>query len=340
MTGTRKPKRVTVVGGGAFGTALAQLCGRQGVEVRMWVMEEHARDAINNDHENKPFLPGCPLSDTITAHKEVSEALVDTEMVLFVIPTPFFRSFLVANRTLFPVDVPLVLCSKGIENDSLDTPYEIASEELPGKYLRNLACISGPSFALEVAQNQPTSVTCAAVREEIALTVQHYLSDIMFRVYVGDDIIGAELAGAVKNVLAIACGASDGFGFGYDARAALITRGLAELRRLVVAKGGKESTLMGLAGVGDLVLTCTGTLSRNYQTGKALAEGKSIDDIRNSSKAIAEGVFTAKSIYQMQERTKVDMPICGAVYKVIYEGCSIKDALHTLQSRELKKEGY
>eukprot|EP01134_Creolimax_fragrantissima_P003026 CFRG3026T1 len=264
----QKPKRVTVIGGGAFGTAMAQLMGRQGIETRMWVMEEHARNAINNDHENVPFLPGCPLAECIKAYSTVEEAVEGTDLVLMVVPTPFFRKFLVANRNAFPTGVPLVLCSKGIENDTLDTPYEIACDELPGKYFKNLSCVSGPSFAKEVALNQPTNVTCAAVSEEVATKVQHYMSDRMFRVYVGDDIIGAELAGACKNVLAIACGASDGFGFGYDARAALITRGLAEIKRLVLAKGGKETTLLGLAGVGDLVLTCTGTLSRNYQTAK------------------------------------------------------------------------
>jgi len=196
----------------------------------------------------------------------------------------------------------------------------------------------GPSFAKEVALNQPTSVTCASLNESVAIKVQGFMSDKMFRVYVSDDLIGCELAGACKNVLAIACGASDGFGFGYDARAALITRGLAETSRLVQAKGGKESTMMGLSGVGDTVLTCTGTLSRNYQTGVSLAQGKTIDEIKAASNAIAEGVFTAKSIHQLMETTNVDMPICEAVYKVIYENMSIEGALASLQSRPLRKE--
>lgn len=169
---------------------------------------------------------------------------------------------------------------------------------------------------MEVAGQQPTNVTCAAVDPAVAELVQHYVSDKYFRVYLGDDIIGCEIAGACKNVLAIASGASDGFGFGYNARAALITRGLAEMSRLVVAKGGDARTLMGLAGVGDLVLTCTGTLSRNYTTGKELATGKSIDEIRGSTKAVAEGVFTALAIHQMSAKLGVDMPICEAVYRV------------------------
>lgn len=335
----KKPKVATVVGGGAFGTAMAQLLGRQGIETRMWVMEEPARKAINETHENTLFLPGCPLAETVKAYATLEEACENTEIVLTVIPTPFFRRFLVANRSTFPTGVPIVLCSKGIENDTLDTPYEIAIDELPGKYAKYLACISGPSFAKEVATGQPTSVTCASENEEVAKTVQEAMSDQNFRVYITNDLIGCELAGAVKNVLAIASGASDGFGFGYDARAALITRGLAEMKRLVVAKGGSAQTLFGLAGIGDLVLTCTGTLSRNYQVGHALAQGKTMEEIKSESKAIAEGVFTCKSLKQMIDREGgIDMPICLSVYRVVYENEPIQEALEKLRARPLRKE--
>eukprot|EP00121_Abeoforma_whisleri_P002303 Awhi_evm1s2062 len=203
MSQSTKPKIATVVGGGAFGTAMAQLLGRQGIETKMWVMEEHVRKSINEFHENSSFLPGCPLAENITAYGDLMEAVKDTELVLLVIPTPFFRRFLVANRSNFPVGIPLVLCSKGIENDTLDTPFEIARDELPGKYSNYICCISGPSFAKEVALGQPTSVTCASESSEVAHKVQGFMSDKLFRVYVSDDLIGSEIAGACKNVLAI-----------------------------------------------------------------------------------------------------------------------------------------
>eukprot|EP00123_Amoebidium_parasiticum_P017426 comp23849_c0_seq1/m.41670 comp23849_c0_seq1/g.41670 ORF comp23849_c0_seq1/g.41670 comp23849_c0_seq1/m.41670 type:complete len:342 (-) comp23849_c0_seq1:174-1199(-) len=340
MTDTKahKPAKATVLGGGAFGTAMAQLLGRQNVNVDVWVMEEEVRDAINNKHENTVFLPDIPLSPTVHAVATVEEAFAGTELVLVVVPTPFLRSFVIKYRAVFPVGVPIICCSKGIEKDTLDTPWEIVRDELPGKYTRYLGCMSGPSFAKEVALGMPTNVTVASHDPEIATKVQLQLSDTVFRAYTSSDIIGCELAGAIKNVLAIACGASDGFGFGYDARAALITRGLAELGRLITAKGGDIRTLTSLAGVGDLVLTCTGPLSRNFTVGQRLAKGETIADIKQGMKAVAEGVYAAEGAHQLAEKLGVDMPITEQVYRVLYHGLSISDALKNLQGRSLKSE--
>jgi len=207
-------------------------------------------------------------------------------------------------------------------------------DELPGKYHSQLAVVSGPSFAKEVAVGLPTNVTCAAVKSEVAQRVQAILSSRSFRVYRAADVVGAELCGAVKNVIAIACGASDGFGFGADARAAIITRGLAEMARIVDAKGGRASTVTGLAGVGDLVLTCSSSLSRNYTVGKSLAEGGA-GDVGN---AVAEGVRTSLSIHRLAKELGVDMPICDGVHSVIHEGVPIMKALAALQDRPLKSE--
>jgi len=334
----RKPLKATVIGGGSFGTCMAQLLGRQGILVNMWVREPTVVEKIKATGENSFYLPGCPLSPNIIPTVSLTEALENSELVLLVIPTPFIRSFVIAHREYFATGVPILCCSKGIEKDTLDTPYEILRDELPGKFTKYLGCISGPSFAKEVALGMPTSVTCASENPAVSSYVQKAMSDLNFRVYITNDIIGSELSGAVKNVLAIASGALDGFGFGNNARAALITRGLFELRRLVVAKGGSENGILGLAGVGDLVLTCTSSLSRNYSTGARLAKGETIEQIKESNRTVAEGVFSALSIHQLAEKLKVEMPICEQVYRVIYENVPIQEALSVLQQRPLRSE--
>lgn len=326
--------RTTVLGGGAFGTAMANHLGMKGSRVRMWVMEADAIRDINTNHRNDAFLKDVQLDKNVTATSSVEEAVMDTELLLLVIPTPFIASWVVKHQTLLPANVPIVCCSKGIDERTLRTPYEILVDELPGKYHAQLCAVSGPSFAKEVAAGLPTNVTCAATTREVGVRVQAMLSSRTFRVYTASDLIGAELCGAIKNVLAIACGASDGFGFGADARAALITRGLAEMARLVVQRGGKVSTVTGLAGVGDLVLTCSSSLSRNYSVGKAIAEGKGMD----TGAAVAEGVRTSLAMKRLAEKLDVDMPICDAVYQVIHNEVPIQRALAGLQARPLRSE--
>ena len=330
--------KATVLGGGAFGTAMAEVLGRKGTSVVMWVREPEVVAAINDAHENSVFLRGCPLSANVSATTAFEAAVGGgTELILLVVPTPFLRRFVISHHHLLPRDVPLVCCSKGIENGTLLTPYEILVEELPGKFHPYLCALSGPSFAKEVAQGLPTSVTIASANEALARTVQEKISEPAFRCYRSTDVIGAELCGALKNVIAIASGASEGFGFGCDARAALITRGLAEITRLAVAKGAQRETMMGLAGVGDLVLTCTSTLSRNFTVGRRVAGGETLAEISLDG-AVAEGVATSISVHEMAEKLGVEMPICEAVYAVLHGGKPIKDALAELQTRPLRAE--
>jgi len=329
--------KVVVLGGGAFGTAMAQHMAMKGSKVCCWVMEPEVVTGINEMHENTVFLPGEKLSENVTATCDVAAAVSGAEMMLLIIPTPFISRWVAQHQMKLPWHIPLVCCSKGIEDSEgacLRTPYEILVDELPGKYHKQLCCISGPSFAKEVVAGLPTNVTCAAQDIQVAQRVQAAVSSRTFRVYTANDVIGAELCGAVKNVLAIACGASDGFGFGANSRAALITRGLEEMARLVVKKGGKASTVTGLAGVGDLVLTCSSSLSRNYSVGKRLAEGQK----PNSGLSVAEGVKTSHSLNKLAKSLEVDMPICHAVFQVVHGGVPIKEALAQLQARPLRAE--
>jgi len=326
--------RVCVLGGGAFGTAMAQHLAVKGSQVRMWVLEQEVMESINVRHENPTYLPGFKLNERLVATSDVSEAVDGAEMLLLIIPTPFIARWIGENQRKLPWTVPLVCCSKGIEENTLRTPYEILVDELPGKYHGQLAVLSGPSFAKEIAGGLPTNATCASKCNDVAIRVQSFVSTKHFRAYSASDVVGAELCGAVKNVLAIACGASDGLGFGDNARAALITRGLAEMARLIVKKGGRATTINGLAGVGDLVLTCSSKLSRNYTVGCSLAQGKPID----VGKAVAEGVKTSMALHILAEELGVTMPICESVYKVIHGGVPLKEALASLQGRSLKSE--
>lgn len=303
----------------------------------MWVREPEIVESINKQRENTEFLKGIKLPSNIIATSDLAESTRDSQLVLVVVPTQFLRSFIVANHTKLPMNVPIVCCSKGIETTSLLTPFEILSEELPGKYQAHLCALSGPSFAKEVALNLPTNVTVASSHPHVAQMVQKYMSDLNFRVYTSDDVIGAELCGALKNVIAIASGAADGFGFGFNSRAALITRGLAEMTRLVLMKGGKAETMQGLPGMGDLVLTCTGNLSRNFQVGARLAKGDKLQDILSGS-SVAEGVKTAESVHQLALKMGVEMPISEQVYLVLYQNKPVAQALASLQARPLRAE--
>jgi len=284
------------------------------------------------------FLRGVKISPNITASNDPIEALDRTEIVLIVIPTPFLRTVMIKHRDSLPLQVPLVCCTKGIEQGTLLTPYEILTAELPGKYHDMLCAVSGPSFAKEVAKGLPTSVLCASKAEKVAQKVQQAMSDKTFRVYTGNDVIGAELCGAIKNVIAISCGASQGFGFERNTAAALITRGLVEMTRLCLAKGADPATMCGLAGVGDLLLTCTSQKSRNFTVGKRIAMGESLQDIIDNMKMVAEGVKTSVSVHKLSMKLGIEMPICEQVYQVLHEGKSFRQALEELQARPLGKE--
>jgi glycerol-3-phosphate dehydrogenase (NAD(P)+) len=310
---------------------------RKGTKVTIWARESEVVESVNSRNENELFLAKVKLSSNITATNDLNESLKGAQLVLLVIPTPFLRSVIVANRTALPLNVPLVCCSKGIENDTLMCPYEILIEELPGKYHHSLAVLSGPSFAKETAEGQPTSVLLACPDKTLAQQIQMMMSDVWFRVYTNDDMVGAELCGAIKNVVAIACGAAYGYGFGSNTSALLISRGLMEMTRLVMKKGGKEETMMGLAGVGDLVLTCSSHQSRNFTVGMRIAKGETLKDIL-ATHTVAEGVKTSESVHLLAKKLGVEMPICEQVYQVLFSNKPFMDALSELQHRPLGPE--
>jgi len=333
-------EKACVFGAGAWGTALAQYLTTIGKQVKL-VVREAERDLvniINKKLENTDYLPDIPLSENIRATCDPEEGVADARIIMFVVPTPFLRSFSRNIHRLLPKGVPIVNCSKGIENESLQTGVEILKEELPGKYHNFLAVLSGPNFAREISKGLPANTTIAAENADNASLVQDILSSKLFRCYTSDDVIGVETGGALKNVIAIAGGAADGLGLGESARAGLITRGLAEMTRLAVRRGGNPLTLSGLSGVGDLVLTCSSSLSRNRTLGFELGQGRSFKEMMSSRKTVAEGYKTSKSVYQCTKLYDVDMSISTEVYRVLYEDKPLADALNTLLTRPIKPE--
>ena len=329
---------VAVIGAGAWGTALALLLAGQGENVVLWTWQpEHAR-AIERDRENREFFAGFPLPDAIRASSELPDALAEADLVLLVVPSDAFRETLERAKPQLPAGVPLVSATKGIENDSLMLMSEVIEDVLGSDARARSLFLSGPSFAKEVALGMPTNVVVAGDDQELGVEVQKRFATDRFRVYSSDDPVGVEMGGALKNVIAIAAGACDGLGFGHNTRAALITRGLAEISRLAIAKGGNPLTLAGLAGMGDLVLTCTGELSRNRTVGFEMGQGKSLEQVLASLGHVAEGVKTAKSAHQLAARLGVELPIAGEVYRVLYEGKDPRTAVRDVLTRPLKKE--
>jgi glycerol-3-phosphate dehydrogenase (NAD(P)+) len=321
-------RRLLVVGGGAWGTALAATARRAGREVVLWAREAEVVDAINRSHENPLFLPGIRLDPAIRATASLDE---EADAVLLVVPAQHLR----AVAAQLGARSRVLLCAKGIEQKTLMTMTEVAAEAMP---TARLAVLSGPTFAIEVAHGMPTAVTLAAGDLSVAQAFIAALGTRTFRPYLSDDPIGAEIGGAVKNVLAIACGIVVGRSLGDNARAALITRGLAEMVRLAVAKGGRAETLMGLSGLGDLVLTCTALQSRNHSLGVALGEGQALDRILTGRRSIAEGVDSAAAVTALAARVGVEMPIAAAVEAILHRGAEIDSTIETLLSRPFRTE--
>lgn len=326
--------KLGILGAGAWGTALATVARRAGADVVLQAHEPEVADSINTAHENSLFLPGIELDPGIVGTTDLNHA-IDADAVLAVAPAQFLRPTLKAVASNWPAGVPVVICSKGIEQGSAALMSEVAREMLPNA---PIAVLSGPTFAAEVARGLPTAVTVACEDDAVYDTLVELVNTQTFRTYRSTDIVGAEIGGAVKNVLAIACGIIAGRDLGDNSRAALITRGLAELIRLGLAKGADRETLSGLSGLGDLTLTCNAMQSRNFSLGHALGSGRTLDEILAERNSVAEGVFSASSVTDLAHQLGVDMPICTAVDGVINHFADIDATIAGLLSRPLKEE--
>jgi glycerol-3-phosphate dehydrogenase (NAD(P)+) len=335
----RELSRIAVIGAGSWGTALANLLAeKDGLEVHLWVREEEVYTEIKEQHRNETFLPGIALNPSLKPVTSFEEALYQKELVLMAVPSHVFRRVLEGLKGYLGSNMSVMMATKGIENDSLMIMSQVVETVLGEAFSAGFACLAGPSFAKEVVRRYPTAVTVACENERHGQKLQRLFSRYFLRVYLSSDVVGTQLGGALKNVIAIAAGVSDGLNFGHNARAALITRGLAEITRLGVEMGSNPHTFAGLAGMGDLVLTCTGDLSRNRTVGLQVGEGKSIQEIKSSMKMVAEGVKTSKSAYQLAKKWNVVMPIVDQVYEILYESKDPHEAVKELMTRDLRVE--
>jgi glycerol-3-phosphate dehydrogenase (NAD(P)+) len=333
--------RIAIIGAGAWGTGLAIVLGRKGTHtVRLWANEPEVCESIATAQVNQRFLPGFQLSPTVKATNDLACALTDAEMVVSVMPSQHCRSLFERMAPALRPEMLFVSCTKGLEDRSLLRMTEVISDVLRRRKLTpRVGALSGPSFAKEVARGDPTAVTVASSDTELARTVQQAFNDSRFRVYTNDDVIGVELGGALKNCIAIAAGVCDGLGLGHNSVAALITRGLAEVARLVVACGGRLDTVAGLAGLGDLVLTCTGDLSRNRSVGSELGKGRKLPDIiAGMHGAVAEGVFTTKAAVALARQKNVEMPITEQMHAILENGKPPEQAIEELMTRAARRE--
>jgi glycerol-3-phosphate dehydrogenase (NAD(P)+) len=324
--------KIGVIGGGAWGTALAQVAASGGEPVLLWAREPEVVADINERHENRTFLSGVPLKDAIRATSDLAD-LRACDALLVVTPAQHVRATLAA---LPPLRIPLVLCAKGIEERSTSMMHEVAAEEQPHA---PIAVLSGPTFAHEVAAGLPAAVTLAVADAEVGARLRDRLARPFFRPYLSEDIAGAEIGGAVKNVLAIACGVVEGRGLGLNARSALISRGFAEMTRFGLARGARPETLAGLSGLGDLVLTCSSTTSRNFSLGVGLGEGRPASELLADRRTVAEGAHTAPVLRRAADQAGVDMPIVGAVCDLLGGAAGAGEIVERLLARPLRTEG-
>lgn len=331
-------QRVAVIGAGAWGTALARHLADKQISVRLWAHEPEVVQAIEQRRENVVFLPGVQLPSTLTATDQLSDAVAGVDCVIFAVPSHVARLLLSRIGPLLPQSVPFVSATKGIEETTLELMTQVMQEVLPGHMRDSLMVLSGPSFASEVSQGKPTALCLAGQDAGAVKVIQALFMTPTFRVYADDDLIGVQLGGSLKNVMALAAGVVDGLELGHNARAALITRGLAEMIRLGLAMGADPRTFYGLSGVGDLILTCTGPLSRNHSVGVRLGKGERLDGILASMQAVAEGVRTAKAALGLAQRCGVDMPIVQEVNAVLFADKPCRQAVGDLMEREAKEE--
>ncbi|BAH38645.1 NAD(P)H-dependent glycerol-3-phosphate dehydrogenase [Gemmatimonas aurantiaca T-27] len=334
-TESGSPIRCAVIGAGAWGTAIADRLARNGHAVTLWAREADVVESVNTRHENARFLAGATLHSRLRASSDMADALRGASLVVYAAPSHVLRPVVASGATYVENHAVLSVATKGIERETLALMTDVVASEAPG---RAVVAISGPSFAVEVAAQQPTAVVAACDDVSAATFVQSAMSAPEFRVYTSDDVIGVELGGALKNVMALATGILDGLGLGYNPRAALMTRGLAEMTRLGVAIGARAETFAGLAGLGDLVLTCTGALSRNRAVGVAIGEGQTLDQALAGKESVAEGVLNTQSAKALADRAGVELPIIDATYRILFEGQAPRAAVAELMARELRAE--
>jgi glycerol-3-phosphate dehydrogenase (NAD(P)+) len=330
--------RCSVLGAGSWGTALASLLAGKGFPVTAWDRDPAVLEDVARNHRNQRYLPGAALPPSLLATPDLARALEGAELVVLAVPSFAVRQVAIEAKRLVHAGTPVVCTAEGIELETLMTMSEVVEDVLPVPLHPYLAVMSGPSFAGEVARGLPTAVTVAARWERIARQVQDALHTRTFRPYTSSDVAGCEIGGSVKNVVAIAAGVSDGLGFGANALAALITRGLSEMTRLAVRKGASPLTLTGLSGLGGLVLACTSDLSRNRTVGRGLAEGRAAPDVERELGQVAEGVRSARGVRELARRLEVDMPICEAVHRLLHENVPPREAVTALMTRETRAE--
>ncbi len=330
--------RIGVIGAGAWGTALAKHLAEKGLLVRLWAYEREVVDSIRASRENRLFLPGVILPRSLTATHILGEAVQDCDGLLFAVPSHVARPVLREMAPLLSSGLPIISATKGVEEDSLQLISQIMDDVLPRHMRDRILVLSGPSFAAEVSQGQPTALCLAGRDGELVAAFQAACMTPALRIYADSDLIGVQLGGALKNVMALAAGVVDGLGLGHNTRAALITRGLAEMVRLGTAMGADPRTFYGLSGVGDLVLTCTGTLSRNHTVGVRLGGGEKLETVLSGMQAVAEGVRTARAALGLARRAGVEMPIVQEINAVLFEGKSCRRAVTDLMERGAKSE--
>jgi len=333
---------IAIIGAGAWGTGLSIVLGRKGHRIRLWALEKEVCTSINQRQVNELFLPGQSVPETVTATNSYKEALTGAQIVVSVMPSHHCRAVFEKLHVYLQPEMLLASATKGLENETLMRMSEVIGQVTQAAmgFTPRVGALSGPSFAQEVARGDPTAITIASKDPGLAETVQREFSGPSFRLYTNDDLAGVELCGALKNIIAIAAGVCDGLGLGHNSVAALITRGLAEIGRLVVACGGRPETMAGLAGLGDLVLTCTGGLSRNRSVGVELGRGRKLADIiEGMHGAVAEGVFTTNAAIGLARAHRVEMPISEQMYAILHDGKSPHDAIYELMTRSAKREG-
>jgi glycerol-3-phosphate dehydrogenase (NAD(P)+) len=337
-SGRAAGKRVSVIGAGSWGTALAMVAAHNGHPVILWAREAEVADAINRNHRNPFYLSDFELPENIRATSTLADALTDTSFALIVVPSHSMHDVIRRMHSSLNPDVVLVSATKGVENESLMRMSEVIADVLGASIESRFVALSGPSFAHEVAKGDPTAIVAASSGLGASELVQRELSSSVFRVYTNDDVVGVELGGAMKNVVAIAAGVVRGLGYGTNSVAAIVTRGLAEMTRLALSQGARVETMAGLAGLGDLVLTCTGELSRNRRVGLELGRGRVLAEILSEMREVAEGVKTTRAIYELGRRSGVELPITESIYALLYEGKPANEAAGELMGRPLKRE--